>query len=202
MEQGLYEKVVMIRRKDSENKKERENTKNITSKDNNQDQYVGLIFIMSGQKKILGHVNHISIKLYQTKFRGDDTKTYLIFRVPIGNEKTTRKVQLNPAAPVIKYHQKSSNSCCLSILASAFKYIFENRAAHSLVNSIGESFTLKTEKFNNTIHFANDIMKNRRKKKGEQNLRFNLTIWKKNDAFDILNDISEDVTLVQLTDSL
>ena len=48
MEQGLYEKVVMIRRKDSENKKERENTKNITSKDNNQDQYVGLIFIMSG----------------------------------------------------------------------------------------------------------------------------------------------------------
>ena len=29
-----------------------------------------------------------------------------------------------------------------------------------------------------------------------------MTIWKKNDAFDILNDISEDVTLVQLMDSL
>ena len=45
-------------------------------------------------------------------------------------------------------------------------------------------------------------MKNRRRIKGEQNLKYNRTIWKKNDAFDILNDISEDVTLVQLMDSL
>ena len=45
-------------------------------------------------------------------------------------------------------------------------------------------------------------MTNRRKIKGDQNLRYNLTIWKKNDAFDILNDISENVTLVQLMDSI
>ena len=45
-------------------------------------------------------------------------------------------------------------------------------------------------------------MKNRRKIKGEQNLQYNLTIWKKNDAFGILNDIIEDVTLVQLMESL
>ena len=45
-------------------------------------------------------------------------------------------------------------------------------------------------------------MKNRRKIKVEQNLRYNLTIWKKNDYFGILNDISEDVTLVQLMDSV
>ena len=45
-------------------------------------------------------------------------------------------------------------------------------------------------------------MKNRRKIKVEQNLQYNLTIWKKNDAFDILNDISEYVTLVQLIYSL
>ena len=38
--------------------------------------------------------------------------------------------------------------------------------------------------------------------KGEQNLQYNLTIWNKNDAFDILNDISEDVNLVQLMESL
>ena len=41
-------------------------------------------------------------------------------------------------------------------------------------------------------------MSNRRKIKVEQNLRYNLMIWKKNDAFDILNEISEGVTLVQL----
>ena len=45
-------------------------------------------------------------------------------------------------------------------------------------------------------------MINRRKVKREHNLRYNLTIWNKNDAFDILNDISEDVNLVQLMESL
>ena len=45
-------------------------------------------------------------------------------------------------------------------------------------------------------------MSNRKKIKGEQNLRYNLTIWSDNDAFNILNEISENVTLVQLMDSL
>ena len=62
--------------------------------------------------------------------------------------------------------------------------------------------TLQTKEFKNIIHFANVIMKNIRRRKGEEHLQYNLTIWKKNDAFDILNDISEDVTLVQLMDSL
>ena len=35
-------------------------------------------------------------------------------------------------------------------------------------------------------------------KKGEQNLRCDLTIWNKNDTFDIFNDISENITLLQL----
>ena len=34
-------------------------------------------------------------------------------------------------------------------------------------------------------------MTNRIKIEGEKNLRYNLKIWKKNDAFDILNDINE-----------
>ena len=46
-------------------------------------------------------------------------------------------------------------------------------------------------------------MTNRRKKtKGEQNLRYNLIIWSKNDNFDILNEISENITLIQLMDPL
>ena len=45
-------------------------------------------------------------------------------------------------------------------------------------------------------------MKNRRKIKDEENLQYSFTIWNKNDAFDVLNDISEDVTLIQLMDSL
>ena len=38
--------------------------------------------------------------------------------------------------------------------------------------------------------------------KGEQNLRYNMTIQKKNEYFGVLNDISGNVTLVQLMDSL
>ena len=140
--------------------------------------------------------------MYQTKFRGDDTKIFQIFGVPIGNAKITRKLQFHPAAPVMKYHQKTSNSCCLVSLFSAFHCINYNRALPSHVNSIEESLTLGKNNCKNRIHFANDIMSNRRKIKGEQNLRYNLTIWSKNDSFDILNDISENFTLVQLMDSL
>ena len=42
-------------------------------------------------------------KFYQTKFRGDDTKTFQIFGVPIGNAKITRKVQFHPVA----HHQNT-----------------------------------------------------------------------------------------------
>ena len=45
-------------------------------------------------------------------------------------------------------------------------------------------------------------MKNRRKIKREQNLQYNLTIWNNSDAFDIIHDNCEDVTLVQLMESL
>ena len=45
-------------------------------------------------------------------------------------------------------------------------------------------------------------MKNRGKIKGEQNLQYNLKIWKNNDDFGILNNIGEDVSLVQLMGSL
>ena len=62
-------------------------------------------------------------KLYQNKFGGNDTKIFQIFGVPISNAKITRKIQFHPAALVIEYHQKSSNSSYLSILASVFHFI-------------------------------------------------------------------------------
>ena len=117
--------------------------------------------------------------MFQTKFRGDDTKTYQVFGVTIGNAKITSKVQFHPAAPVIKYHQKTSNSCSLSSLASAFHCISDNRALPALVNSIEESLTLQTNNSTNIIHLANAIITNRGEIKSEHNLRYNLTIWRK-----------------------
>ena len=62
--------------------------------------------------------------------------------------------------------------------------------------------TLQTENCKNIIHFDNAIISNRRRIKVEQDLIFNLTTWMKNDASDILNFISENITLVQLMDSI
>ena len=45
-------------------------------------------------------------------------------------------------------------------------------------------------------------MTNRTHIKGEQHLRYNMKIWNKKDAFYILNNISEHVTLVKLIDSI
>ena len=81
-----------------------------------------------------------------------------------------------PAAPVLKYHQMSCISCCLSSLASAFHGIGDDRALTALVNRIEESLTLQKDKFKNIINFANDIMTNRMHIKGEQCLRYNLKI--------------------------
>ena len=56
MEQGLYEQVVMIRQWESNDKNEKK------SEDNQQDQDIGSILIMSGYNKISGHMNQISIE--------------------------------------------------------------------------------------------------------------------------------------------
>ena len=69
-------------------------------------------------------------------------KTKQTFVVPIGDEKTTENIVFHPAAPVPKYHQKTSNSCCLSSLVSVFYSIGDNRALTDLVNHIEESLTL------------------------------------------------------------
>ena len=47
LENGLYAQVVIMRQRESDDKKEKK-TNNITSKGNQQDQDVGLIMVMSG----------------------------------------------------------------------------------------------------------------------------------------------------------
>ena len=118
-------------------------------------------------------------KIHPTKYRGDDTKKYQIFGVPIGNSKIRRKVQFHPAVPVIKYHQNTSNSFGLSGFESAFHCISDNRSVPALVNSIEESFTLQKENCKNIIHLTSSIITNRRRIKGGEKLRYNLTIWNK-----------------------
>ena len=62
MEQGLYPQGVMINRRESDDVEEKDNTKKSTSKENHQEQNIGLSLIISGRNKMLWHVNQISIK--------------------------------------------------------------------------------------------------------------------------------------------
>ena len=100
-------------------------------------------------------------------------------------------------APILKYCQKSLNSCCFSSLESDFASINQNKATNDISLRIEES--LKSE-VGNCINFANAIFKN--EKKGEQKMYYSLVKYKKKGSYDILKDISENVTLVQLMDSL
>ena len=56
--------------------------------------------------------------------------------------KKLQKIGFHPEAPVLKYHQKYSNSCCLSNLESVFRSIADNSAANILDGCIKESLTL------------------------------------------------------------
>ena len=88
-----------------------------------------------------------------------------MFGVPIGNEIIIRKVQFHPAAPVIKYNKKTSNSCCLSSLASSFTCSDYNWAIPTLLNITKYSLTIQTENCKDIIHFANAILTNRKEEK-------------------------------------
>ena len=54
----------------------------------------------------------------------------------------------------------------------------------------------------NCIHFVNDIILNKKRNKGEARVNYKLMKYKKMGEYEILEDISADVNLVQLMDSL
>ena len=132
-------------------------------------------------------MNQISIKKKIKTIRGHGTKAYPLFLVPIGNAKMIENIMFNPEAPMLKYHQKLSNSFCLSSLTPAFHIIGDNRDVPALADNTEESLTLQTDRFRYVIDFSNDMMKNKIHHKCEQHLIYNMKAWKKKGDFDILN---------------
>ena len=84
------------------------------------------------------------------------------------------------------------NSCCFISLESAFASINHFNAANYLSMRIEES--LKSE-VGDHIDFADDILKNKKINVGEARVHYNLIKYKKMCEYEILEDISEDVTL-------
>ena len=98
-------------------------------------------------------------KLFQIHDNTQDTNTFKSFQVPIGNEKCVESFNFNNDAPILKYCQKSLNSCCFSSLASDFVSIKQIKATNAISSRIEES--LKSE-VGNHIYFASAILKNKK----------------------------------------
>ena len=76
------------------------------------------------------------------------------FQVPIRNSKCVETFKFHNDAPILKYCQKSLNSCCFSTLESDFVSIKKIKATNAISLRIKESLMSKV---GNPIYFANAI---------------------------------------------
>ena len=102
-------------------------------------------------------------------------------------------------APILSYCQKTLNSCCFSSLPAAFAIIKHFKYENAISIRIKES--LKSE-VGNRIYFENGIMLNHKINKGEARVHYKLIKYKKKGDYKNLEDVSSNVTLVQLMDSI
>ena len=112
-----------------------------------------------------------------------------MFIVPIGNSKNLDETRFNTDASMLKYCQNTSNSCCVSSLASAFDSINKIKFINATSKRIEESLTSRVS-FSSCIDFNNSILKNQKIVKCEQKLYYKMKKYKHMGYFNILNDIS------------
>ena len=130
-----------------------------------------------------------------------DTNTFQIFIVPIGNAKNVDEMKFHIDAPMLKYRQYTPNICCFSSLESAFESVNQIKASNAISKRMEDSLTSQVG-FRNYIDFANAVLKNQKIVKGVQKLYYKMSKYTQKSSFNILNDICEHFTLVQLMDSL
>ena len=200
MEQSLYAQVIKFRRKDLK----------FDAADKNKNESKFKFQGQSGRSRLWFDLDldWIDInfstyepdfykKLFQSHDNEQDIDTFRTFQVPIVNAKVVKSFVFHKDAPILSYCQKSLNSCCFSSLAPAFASINTFKAADAISIRIKES--LKSE-VGNRIDFANEIMLNPKRNKGETRVHYKLMKYKKMGEYEILEDISANVTLVQLMD--
>ena len=98
-------------------------------------------------------------------------------------------------APILSHFQKTFNSCCFSSLESAFASNKHFKAANAISIHIKES--LKSE-VGNCIDFANEIMLNRKRNKGEARVHYKLIKYNNKGDYKILEEISAHLNLAQI----
>ena len=125
MEQGLYSQVINIRRKD---------LKFVETDLKNEATFKFQGQLARSQRWFDLDLYWIEInfstrepdfykKLFQSHDDTQDNNTLKSFQFPIGNGKCVESFKFRIDAPILKYCQKSLNSCCFSSLASVFASI-------------------------------------------------------------------------------
>ena len=112
-------------------------------------------------------------KLFQSHENTQDTNTFKIFQVPIGNSKCVETFKFHNDAPILKYCQKSLNRCCFSSLASDFVSIKQIKNTNAI--SLRTEESLKS-KMGNRIDVENAILRNEKKIKGELKVHYSLKL--------------------------
>ena len=99
------------------------------------------------------------------------------------------------------YHQNNSDICCLISLAVSLTALGQRNSEKAIERRIEGSILCQSQGYKDSIEFANSIMSDQVKNPGDQRLHYSSKKLKKV-QFNIIHDISENVTLVQLMDSI
>ena len=162
MEQGLYAQVIMLRRKDLKFVATDKNKNEAKFKFQGQLARSQLWFDLGLDWIEINFSTHepdLYKKLFQSHDDTQDINKFKLFQVKIGNAKCVESFKFQNDAPILKYCQKSLNSCCFSSLASAFTSINHNKAANDISLRIEKYLKIK---IGNCIDFANDILKRKK----------------------------------------
>ena len=94
------------------------------------------------------------------------------------------------------------HDCYFSSLASLLYSYGEFVVANSVARQIKSSLFCQSNEYSVSIRFSNATIIDRSRNKVNQCLRYEIKQWKIKDSFDIINDISDNLNLVQLVDIL
>ena len=118
--------------------------------------------------------------------------------MPVGALKTPVNVKYSENFPVLKYWQHDHSTCIFTIIYCGFGVSRKSVAEYDIVKRIDEPLNLIKTACLARIRFAKYVMTDKAWKKVTHILKNSFKQWNNIRKFDILNNISEYITLVQL----
>ena len=141
-------------------------------------------------------------KFFKELFVESDNATVL-FDVPVGAQRQHKEVEFPPDAIYIKYQQRDQSTCCFASLASAFHAIGDQSVELAVSSRIQTSLEVVPSEYPTRMDYAKDVMNSHKSTRshGEPRLKYRVeeyTVW---DNYDLFQNVSNHVTLVQMQDT-